>query len=99
MTCPIKPLTTDATKFAFMGEHWGEHGWTVTASGKGVKIAGQMYPVSQLRLGAETGYGREIFAAKWLMRDRSIAEAGKASAAIAGLARVANERKRKLYGS
>ena len=76
-TCPITPLNDD-TKFAPTGDHWGEYGWSVTASGKGVEIAGVMWPVSQLRLGAETVYGREIYAAKWLLRQRGMEAAAAA---------------------
>ena len=99
MTNPIKPLSTDAAKFAPIGDYWGEYGWTVTASGKGVEIRGVMWPLSQLRLGAETPYGVEIFAAKWLLRERGIAEAGKTSAAYSRLASIANQTKRGLFGS
>ena len=75
--CPIAPMIENA-KFAPTGDHWGEHGWAVTASGKGVEIAGVMWPVSQLRLGDETQYGREIYAAKWLLRQRGMEAAAVA---------------------
>lgn len=96
MTCPITPLTENS-KFAFTGDHWGEHGWSVTESGKGVEIAGVMWPISQLRLGDETQYGREIFAAKWLLRQRGEEAAAKTSRAFNALASMKAENRRQGY--
>lgn len=93
MTCPITPLTNNA-KFAFTGDHWGEHGWAVTASGKGVEIAGVMWPVSQLRLGAETVYGREILAATWLLRQRGMEAKAKTVNAFNELRQMATASRR-----
>ncbi len=96
MTFPIAPLT-DNSKFAPTGDHWGEHGWSVTASGKGVEIAGIMWPISQLRLGAETVYGHEIFAAKWLLRQRGEEAAAKASHAFNALVAMKAENRRQGF--
>jgi hypothetical protein len=96
MTCPIPPLTDNA-KFAFTGEHWGEHGWSVTSSGKGVEISGIMWPISQLRIGAETQYGHEIFAAKWLLRQRGIEADAKRTDAFNALATMKAENRRQGY--
>ena len=96
MTCPITPLTDDA-KFAPTGDFWGEHGWTVTASGKGVEIAGVMWPVSQLRLGAETQYGHEIFVAKWLLRQRGMEAAAAAQRAHSALVEMKAQNRREGF--
>ena len=96
MPCPIAPLT-NSDKFAPTGEHWGEHGWSISASGKGVEIAGTMWPISQLRLGAETVYGREIFAAKWLLRQRGEEAAAKSSHAFNALAAMKAENRRQGF--
>jgi len=93
MTHPIKNLTDNA-KFAFTGEYLRDSGWSLTASGKGIEIAGVMWPVSQLRVGPETQYGLELYAAKWLLRQRGMEAQAKISHAFNALCEMKAESRR-----
>lgn len=97
MTCPIQNLDGNDAKYGFTLDYLRDDGWELTASGKGIVIGGVMWPVSQMRLGATTQYGVELFASKWLLRQRGMESAAKASHAFNALVSMRAENRRQGY--
>ncbi len=62
-----------------------------------ITIGGVMWPVSQMRLGATTQYGVELFASKWLLRQRGMEAAAKSSHAFNALVSMKAENRRQGY--
>jgi len=92
----IRVLGQNETQFVPFGAFWGEHGLPLSASGKAVNIDGDYWPVSQLRLGAETVYGRELCAPKWLLEKKRQSDNAQSAQNTASMAYAANSSKTSL---